>query len=77
MLTTYNGRELTTVAQLQALIAHGEVRYAFLDTTCKHAKPSTSAGCSPAARWVRGHGTDVSRQAGMPATGVLWQLSGR
>ncbi|MFZ1154930.1 MAG: glycosyltransferase family 39 protein [Solirubrobacteraceae bacterium] len=74
MLTTYSGRSLTGVAQLQSLIARGEVRYAFLDSACKPVTSKTAAGCAPAARWVRAHGTDVSRQAGLHATGVLWLL---
>jgi 4-amino-4-deoxy-L-arabinose transferase-like glycosyltransferase len=74
MLTTYNGLPLTSVAQLQALISRGEVRYAFLDSVCKPGAPKTAAGCAPAARWVRAHGTDVSRQAGPRFTGVLWRL---
>jgi 4-amino-4-deoxy-L-arabinose transferase-like glycosyltransferase len=74
MLTTYNELPLTSVAQLQALISRGEVRYAFLDSICKPGAPKTTAGCAPAARWVRAHGTDVSRQAGLRVTGVLWQL---
>jgi 4-amino-4-deoxy-L-arabinose transferase-like glycosyltransferase len=76
MLTTYNGLTLTSVAQLQALISRGEVRYAFLDSVCKPGAPKTAAGCAPAARWVRAHGTDVSRRAGLRFTGVLWRLPG-
>ena len=34
MLTTYNGLSFTSVAHLKALIARGEVRYAFLDSVC-------------------------------------------
>jgi 4-amino-4-deoxy-L-arabinose transferase-like glycosyltransferase len=74
MLTTYNGLDLTDVTELKALIARGEVRYAFLDSSCKHSGSNATAGCTPAALWVRAHGTDVSRQAGMRATGVLWRL---
>jgi 4-amino-4-deoxy-L-arabinose transferase-like glycosyltransferase len=73
MLTTYEGRSLTSVARLQHLIAHGEVRYALLSSCGRHT-PSTSAGCAPAARWVRVHSTDVSHQAGLH-TGLLWSLT--
>jgi 4-amino-4-deoxy-L-arabinose transferase-like glycosyltransferase len=59
MLTTYNGLQLTDVLRLKALIANGDVRYAFLDSTCKRAEQNMTTGCSPAARWVRAHGTDV------------------
>lgn len=74
MFTSYNGLALTSVAQLQALISHGEVRYAFLDSVCKPGAAKSTVGCAPAARWVRAHGTDVSRQAGLRVTGVLWRL---
>lgn len=74
MLTTYNGLALTSVAQLQSLISRGEVRYAFLESVCKPSAPKSTVGCAPAARWVRAHGTDVSKQAGLRVTGVLWRL---
>jgi 4-amino-4-deoxy-L-arabinose transferase-like glycosyltransferase len=74
MLTTYNGLPLTSVQQLQTLIARGMVRYAFLDSTCTANARKSSAGCAPAALWVRSHGTDVSREAGLPKIGLLWRL---
>jgi 4-amino-4-deoxy-L-arabinose transferase-like glycosyltransferase len=76
MLTTYNGLVLTDVSQLKRLIAHGEVRYAFLDSACGPHASKTTAGCAPVALWVRRHGTDVSRQAGLHARGLLWRLPG-
>jgi 4-amino-4-deoxy-L-arabinose transferase-like glycosyltransferase len=74
MLTTYNGQPFTNVAELKAQIAAGAVKYAFLNSLCGPRSPKTTAGCAPAARWVRTHGTDVSRQAGLPARGLLWRL---
>jgi 4-amino-4-deoxy-L-arabinose transferase-like glycosyltransferase len=76
MLTTYNGLPLTSIAQLKLLVSQGELRYAFLDSVCGAHAPKTTAGCAPAARWVRAHGTDVSRQAGLHIEGVLWRLPG-
>ncbi len=73
MLTTYNGIPFTSVAQLKALIARGEVRYAFLDSVCTRTSPKTTAGCAPAALWIRAHATDVSRRAGLRG-GALWLL---
>jgi len=75
MLTTYNGIPFTTVPRLRELIARGEVRYAFLDSVCKRTSPKTTAGCAPAALWIRVHATDVSHQAGLRG-GVLWRLPG-
>lgn len=74
MLTTYDGLPLTSVARLKALIASGEVRYAFLDSVCGPKPSKTVAGCAPAALWVRAHGVDVSLKAGLHERGVLWQL---
>ena len=73
MLTTYNGLSFTSVAQLKALIARGEVRYAFLDSVCSRGAPRTTPGCAPAALWIRAHATDVSREAGL-RRGLLWRL---
>jgi 4-amino-4-deoxy-L-arabinose transferase-like glycosyltransferase len=74
VLTTLNSEVITPVARLRALAASGKVRYAFLDTLCGPHSPPTDADCSAPARWVQAHGTDVSRQAGMPRTGMLWRL---
>ncbi len=76
VLTTLNGRVFTPVARLRALAATGKVRYAFIDGVCGANSPSTNPDCSAPARWVREHGTDVSREAGLPRAGMLWRLPG-
>ncbi len=76
VLTTYEARPLTTVAQLQRLIARGEVRYALLTGLCGAHTARTNAACSPAALWVRAHAKDVSRQVGLEHDKVLWLLPG-
>jgi 4-amino-4-deoxy-L-arabinose transferase-like glycosyltransferase len=73
MLTTYNGRQLTSVAELKRAIAGREVRYAFLNSLCGPRSTPRTAGCAPVARWVRAHCRDVSRQAGL-APSLLWRL---
>jgi hypothetical protein len=75
MLTTYDGRPFTPLSALRKLIASGQVRYAFLDSTCDPYSVAPNAGCTATARWIRSHAVDVSRQAGLPRTGVLWRLS--
>jgi 4-amino-4-deoxy-L-arabinose transferase-like glycosyltransferase len=76
VLTTYGARVFTNVAELRQRIARGEVKYAFLNSFCgKHISP-LNAACSEPARWVRAHGTDVSRRAGLSRGGVLWLLPG-
>ena len=76
VLTTYNGRVFTSVAALKRLIARGQVRYAFLNTQCTRHAQSVNPACSQPAQWVRVHGTDVSRAAGLHNGGVLWLLPG-
>jgi 4-amino-4-deoxy-L-arabinose transferase-like glycosyltransferase len=75
-LTSMEGHVLTSVARLKALIASGEVRYAYLSSLCGRHSPSTNSDCSEPARWVRAHATDVSRAAGLPRNGLLWRLPG-
>jgi 4-amino-4-deoxy-L-arabinose transferase-like glycosyltransferase len=75
VLTTYNARVFTTVAELRRLIARREVRYAFLNSLCTRHSSTTDSACAPPAVWVQAHGTDVSREAGI-RRGVLWLLPG-
>jgi 4-amino-4-deoxy-L-arabinose transferase-like glycosyltransferase len=76
VLTTYGARVFTPVVQLKRLIARGEVRYAFLNTSCGKHGSALNAACSAPARWVRANGVDVSRQAGLSQKKVLWLLPG-
>jgi 4-amino-4-deoxy-L-arabinose transferase-like glycosyltransferase len=76
VLTSYGSRVFTTVPELERLIAEGKVRYAFLNSDCGPHDSSATAACSAPAKWVRAHGTDVSRQAGLQRDRVLWLLPG-
>ena len=76
VLTTYGARVFTNVAELRQRIAKGEVRYAFLNSFCGKRISPLNAACSEPARWIRAHGTDVSRRAGLSRGGVLWLLPG-
>lgn len=75
-LTSFAGRPLVTPAELARDGAHGVVRYAMVGV--HPCPPGSSKGpdCSPVVRWVRAHGTDVSKQAGMPHRGRLYRLPG-
>jgi 4-amino-4-deoxy-L-arabinose transferase-like glycosyltransferase len=73
MLTTYNGRPLTGIAELKLAIARRQVRYAFINSLCGPHSTKATSGCAPATRWVRAHAIDVSHQAGV-APGLLWRL---
>ncbi len=76
VLTTYDARVFTSVPELQRLIAQGKVRYAFLNTFCTAEASAVNPACSAPVRWVRAHGTDVSRAAGLPQGGLLYLLPG-
>jgi len=76
VLSTYDARVFTSVAKLQRVIAAGQVRYAFLNTFCTREASSVNPACSAPVRWVRAHGTDVSRAAGLPRGGLLYLLPG-
>jgi 4-amino-4-deoxy-L-arabinose transferase-like glycosyltransferase len=76
VLTSYGTRVFTPVAKLQRLIAEGQVRYAFLNSGCGRHFSAQNAACTAPALWVRAHGTDVSRKAGLSRGGVLWLLPG-
>lgn len=76
VLTSYAAKVFTTTAELKRKIAAGEVRYAFLNAPCPHLISPKNPACSPPAKWIRAHGTDVSRKAGLPHNKVLWRLPG-
>jgi 4-amino-4-deoxy-L-arabinose transferase-like glycosyltransferase len=76
VLTTYDARVFTTISELKRLVAEGKVRYAFLNTFCTKAAAAVNPACSAPVEWVRAHGTDVSRKAGLPQGGLLYLLPG-
>ncbi len=76
VLTSYAAKVFSTTAELKRKIAAGEVRYAFLNAPCPHLISPKNPACSPPAKWIRAHGTDVSRKAGLPHNKVLWRLPG-
>lgn len=76
VLTSYGAQVFTTIDQLKQKIAAGEVRYAFLNSPCPHHISPKNPACSAPAKWIREHGTDVSRKAGLKHGKVLWRLPG-
>ncbi|MHB8657533.1 MAG: glycosyltransferase family 39 protein [Solirubrobacteraceae bacterium] len=73
-LTSFGGRPLSTLAEVRAAVRSGQVRYGLVeDYPCSGA--GTRAGCGPAARWIRSHGIDVSRQAGITGSSRLYELT--
>jgi 4-amino-4-deoxy-L-arabinose transferase-like glycosyltransferase len=71
MLTSLYGRPLLGAAQLQRLVATGQVRYALLS----HAS-CTKRSCADAIRWALHHSRDVSASAGLPAHSVYELTTG-
>ena len=76
VLTTYGARVFTPIARLKQLIAQGKVRYAFLNSYCSRRGGPLNPACSEPAKWVREHGVDVSREAGLKKDKILWLLPG-
>jgi hypothetical protein len=73
-LTSYNAHELIPLPRLTALVRSGQLRFAVLDGGCGPRTSRKSPACSAGAAWVRAHGVDVSRRAGLPRAHVLYQL---
>jgi len=77
-LTSYDAHELLPIGRLAALVASGRLRFAVLDGGCGRGRAAhLLPGCSPGAAWVRAHGIDVSRRAGLSRGGVLYLLRTR
>lgn len=67
-------RPLVRPARLHAEVAAGRLRYALVGDKCGTAKLRHTRRCPAATRWIRTHGTDVSRAAGLHQRGVLFLL---
>jgi 4-amino-4-deoxy-L-arabinose transferase-like glycosyltransferase len=68
------GRQLVTPAQLARAVSAGRVRFALLGNGCSPGSGNQRTGCLAVMRWVRRHGVDVSRAAGQPHLGALYDL---
>ena len=71
LILTALGRPVVGVPDLARLVATGQVRTALLSHGCR------TAACAHDARWVRAHGVDVSRAAGLPHARRLYALPRR
>ena len=70
LLLAAGAHPIVSARQLADDVAEGRVRAALLGGACGRA----GVGCTPAERWVRAHGTDVSRRVGQPEPGLVWAL---
>ena len=74
ILTSLYGQPLVPVSRFAAAVRSGQVRYALAGANCTRGSGDRLTGCSAQARWIRAHGTDVSRQAGQPSRGLVFRL---
>jgi 4-amino-4-deoxy-L-arabinose transferase-like glycosyltransferase len=73
-LTSFGGQPLTDVSALRAAVASGQVRYGFVgDRPCGPAT-ARKPWCDAAAVWIRQHGVDVSKDAGLQGHERLYRL---
>jgi 4-amino-4-deoxy-L-arabinose transferase-like glycosyltransferase len=70
-LTSFGGRPLTTLGELQSAVRSGAVRYALLYRCPIHQRVS----CTATATWVREHGVNVTRAAKLPGWLGLYELT--
>ncbi len=75
-LTSFGGRPLTSVAALRAAVRADTVRYGLVASAgCALPHNRHAAACAPASLWVRAHGVDVTRSAGLVGPPHLYLLS--
>jgi 4-amino-4-deoxy-L-arabinose transferase-like glycosyltransferase len=77
ILSDGQGRQLVTPQQLATDVAQGRIRFALLGDACTASSGNARTGCLPVVRWARAHGVDVSRAAGQPHAGALFELAPR
>jgi 4-amino-4-deoxy-L-arabinose transferase-like glycosyltransferase len=75
VLTSYTS-PVESVSALEHKVRRGEVRYALIGGSCGTAPATSLDGCPDAIRWVRRHASDVTAEAGLPGSGLLFRLSG-
>ncbi|MEA2426572.1 MAG: hypothetical protein QOF37_200 [Thermoleophilaceae bacterium] len=66
-------RPLISLRRLRSDVTAGRVRYALFGDHCGKTSGRKLRRCPALARWLRAHGTEVSRQAGLPP-GTLFRL---
>ncbi len=74
-LTSFGGRQLTSVEALRAAVRSGAVRYGLVSRVgCALPRNTTAAACAPASQWVRAHGVDVTGSVGLVGAARLYRL---
>jgi 4-amino-4-deoxy-L-arabinose transferase-like glycosyltransferase len=77
ILSDGQGRQLVTPRELANDVARGTIRFALLGDACTATSGNARTGCLPVVRWAHAHGVDVSRAAGQPRPGALYELAPR
>jgi hypothetical protein len=65
---------VTPLRTIKAEVAAGHVHYALFNDHCGSLPQKQLNRCSIAGRWLRQHGTDVTRAAGAGTNGVIFAL---
>jgi 4-amino-4-deoxy-L-arabinose transferase-like glycosyltransferase len=73
ILESVERRPITSVARIRRAVRRGELRYALIGGSCGSA-PRPSFKCHAAVRWIRAHSVDVTRQAGLGSSGLVFRL---
>ena len=74
-LTSFKGEPLVRLAQLEAAVEAGRVRYGLVSAYGCGGGHRACAACTSAARWIRAHGVNVTADAGLTGRERLYRLS--
>lgn len=74
LTSSFEGRPLIGLAQLQRAVADGQVRYGLVGAYRCSAANAGAPACGPAARWIRQTGLDVTRSSGALGHSKLYLL---
>ena len=74
-LTSFKGEPLVGIDQLAAAVSRGQVRYGLVSAYGCGARQRAFAACTPAARWIRAHGVNVTADAGLTGRERLYRLA--
>ena len=73
-LTSFHGLAVRSLAQLQAAVRAGQVRYALVGSFYCSPQKASWASCGPAATWIRHNAIDVSTAAGVTGASKLYLM---
>jgi len=74
-LTSWGGRRLVSLATLLTQVRRGAVSYGLVSDYSCGVGHRTWAACTPASLWIRRHGVNVTREAGLTGRLRLYRLT--